>query len=127
MTSGRTLSGERREKARAALDALGAERAAHERLSVQCRRAHHLAEVYDTAAGPVILTRPGPHAHGSKDFVDTGHHAAPRAERADLLRAEPGPGDDLPAWCDCGPVELARGLVWTALGDGRRTLRVDLP
>ncbi|MBI4900602.1 MAG: hypothetical protein HY829_09020 [Actinobacteria bacterium] len=77
-------------------------------MSVQCRRSHHVAAVYDTGIGPVILTHPGPHAHGSKDFIDTGHHAAPRPDRLDLLQAGRGVGDEIPAWCDCGPVQLSR-------------------
>ncbi len=127
MTSGRTLSGERRDRAQRALDALGPTRAEEERLTVQCRRAHHLAAVYDTAAGPVVVTRTGPHAHGSKDFVDTGHHGTARVDLVDLLGVGREADDALPAWCDCGPVELSRSALRSALHAGRRTLRVDLP
>ena len=124
MTTRRTLTGTRSRQAQQALDDLGADRAAAERMSVQCPRAHHVAAVYDTDIGPVILTHPGPHAHGSKDFVDTGHHATAHADRLDLLRTGPGVADGIPAWCDCGPVELSRTLLLARLRAGDRTMRI---
>ena len=51
----------------------------------------------------------GPHAHGSKDRVDTAHHGGTRgADFVDLLAAGPMSDDGLPAWCDCGPWTLSR-------------------
>ncbi|HSN12623.1 MAG TPA: hypothetical protein VLS51_11000, partial [Propionibacteriaceae bacterium] len=108
MTTRLTATATRQRQAQEALDDLGPTRAASERLSVQCPRSHHIAAVYDTAIGPVIVTHPGPHAHGSKDFIDTGHHAARHVDRPDLLEAGRGVGDGIPAWCDCGPIELSR-------------------
>ncbi len=108
MASGPTMTQLRQRRAQEALDALGEGRATAELMSVQCHRSHHVAAVYETGVGPVIVTHPGSHGHGSKDFVDTGHHGAPRAEHLDLLdagREEAG----VPAWCDCGPVVLDRG------------------
>ncbi len=124
MTMRPTLTVTRQRKAQQALDDLGPARAGSERMSVQCPRAHHIAAVYDTEIGPVILTHPGPHAHGSKDFVDTGHHAARRADRLDLLQAGTGVGDGIPAWCDCGPVELSRTHLLGRLRAGDRTVIV---
>lgn len=92
-------------------------------MTVQCRRSHHLAAVFETDVGPVVLTHPGPHAHGSKDFVDTGHHGARQADRLDLLEAE-GVGDGIPAWCACGPVQLSRAELLAGLDAGERRLIV---
>ena len=124
MTMRPTLTQTRQRKAQQALDDLGAARAGSQRLSVQCPRAHHIATVHDTGIGPVIVTHPGPHAHGSKDFVDTGHHAARHADRLDLLEAGGGVGDGVPAWCDCGPVELSRSHLLGRLRAGDRTVIV---
>jgi len=124
MTMRLTVTGTRQRQAQQALDDLGPARAESERISVQCPRAHHIAAVYDTESGPVILTNPGPHAHGSKDYVDTGHHAAHHADRLDLLRAGRGVGDGIPAWCDCGPVELSRTHLLGRLRAGDRTVIV---
>lgn len=124
MTTRLTATGTRQRQAQQALDELGPAKAQSERMSVQCPRAHHVAAVYDTRIGPVILTHPGPHAHGSKDFVDTGHHAARRADRLDLLEAGDGVGDDVPAWCDCGPVQLSRTHLLGRLRAGDRKVIV---
>ena len=123
MATGRTLTQTRERRARAALDAL-ADRAEAERMTVQCHRSHHLAAVYDTAAGPVVRTRSGSHAHGSKDFVDTGHHGARTPDRLDLLEAGRSADDVLAAWCDCGPVELSRRDLLRQLGAGERRVLV---
>ena len=124
MTMRSTITGIRQRQAQQALDDLGPAKAKSERVTVQCPRAHHIAAVYDTRIGPVIVTHPGPHAHGSKDFVDTGHHAAHHADRLDLLQTDPGVGDDIPAWCDCGPVELSRSHLLERLRAGERTVMV---
>ncbi len=124
MSMGPTVTATRQRQAQQALDDLGRAKAESERMSVQCPRAHHIAAVYDTRVGPVILTHPGPHAHGSKDFVDTAHHAARRADRHDLLHAGPGVGDGIPGWCDCGPVELSRTHLLGRLRAGDRTVIV---
>ncbi len=123
MATGPTLTQTRERRARAALDAL-ADRAAAERMTVQCHRSHHLAAVYDTAAGPVVRTRPGSHAHGSKDFVDTAHHGSRAPDRLDLLEAGRSADDVLAAWCDCGPVELSRRDLLRRLGAGERRVLV---
>jgi hypothetical protein len=124
MTHGPTATETRQRAAQAALDALGGAMAENERMSVQCPRSHHVAVVYDTVAGPVVLTHPGPHAHGSKDFVDTGHHATRPANRVDLLTVGRGVGDEVPAWCDCGPIELSRAALLARLRAGDRTMRI---
>ncbi len=124
MSQGRTDAETRRQAARAALEVLGAHRAERQRLSVQCPRSHHVAFVYDTDAGLVFWTRTGPHAHGSKDFVDTGHHGTPRAEIVDLLESGPGTGDTLPAWCDCGTHSLSRAELLGRVHAGDRTLHL---
>jgi hypothetical protein len=124
MTSRSTISETRQRQAQQALDDLGPARAKSERVSVQCPRAHHIAAVYDTAIGPVILTHPGPHAHGSKDYIDTKHRTARPTERLDLLMTGQGVGDGIPAWCDCGPVELSRTHLLGRLSAGDRTVIV---
>ncbi len=108
------------EQAMAALD----DSAAAERMTVQCTRSHNVAAVYDTEAGPVVLTHPGPHAHGSKDFVDTGRHGSRRPDRLDLLDAGRGADDTIPAWCDCGPVGISRDALRTRPQSPGRTVRL---
>lgn len=124
MTHGRTQTDGRLQRAREALDAWGDHRAQAQRMTVQCHRNHHLAAVFETDVGPVVLTHPGPHSHGSKDFVDTGHHGGSRPERLDLLEGGPGVGDGIPAWCGCGPVELSRFDLLARLGTGERRVLV---
>lgn len=108
------------EQAMAALD----DSAAVERVTVQCARSHHVAAIYETDAGHVVLTHPGPHAHGSKDFVDTGRHGSRLPDRLDLLEAGPGADDSIPAWCDCGPVALSRSALRVRVGTPGRTVRL---
>lgn len=115
----------RRRIATDALAELGAHRSDQQRLAVQCRHSHHVAFVYDTGQGLVYYALTGPHAHGSRDFVDTAHHAAHRGtEHVDLLEAGPMMDDELPAWCDCGPHTLSRRALLDAITARRRTLRV---
>jgi len=121
------LSGSRtrHRRAAAALAAYGAHRSDHQRLAVRCRRGHHVAFVYDTPSGLVYWAITGPHAHGSRDFVDTPHHAAARgSEYVDLLQAEPVDDDALPAWCDCGPHSLSRAELVAAIAGERRTVQL---
>jgi hypothetical protein len=124
MPRGATNTDTRQRRAREGLDAWGDRRAEAERMTVQCRRSHHLGAVFETDVGPVVITHPGPHAHGSKDFTDTGHHGARRADRLDLLDAGPGVGDGIPAWCDCGPVELSRSDLLARLDAGEHRVIV---
>ncbi len=123
MATGPTLTQTRERRARAAYDALE-DSAAAERMTVQCHRSHHLAAVYDTAAGPVVRTRRGSHAHGSKDYVDTVHRGAGAPERLDLLAAGRSADDLLVAWCDCGPVELSRHDLLRRLRAGEHRVLV---
>lgn len=111
----------------AALRRLGEHRSEHRLLNVQCGRSHHLAAVYQTDAGPVYRSVSGPHAHGSLDFVDTPHRGGKRHEYVVLL--EPSTSDtattatdDLPAWCDCGPVTLSRAQLLDQVRAGRHTV-----
>ncbi len=111
--------------ARAALDALGPDRDDHQRLNVQCRHSHHVAGVYDTPAGLVYRAVTGPHAHGSRDFVDTAHHGGHRGhEYVDLLAPGPMAGDGLPAWCDCGSWTLSRSELLGQAQAGHRTVHL---
>lgn len=120
-----TSSSERRRAAAEALQALTKGSTEHERLSVQCPRSHHLAAVHDTAAGLVYRTRTGPHSHGSKDFVDTSHHAGEHGtEYVDLLPSTAADDDALPAWCDCGPWTLSRADLLAQIRAGLRTYHV---
>jgi len=116
---------QRQRAAREALAALGSPRAQHQRLAVQCPRSHHVAFVYETTSGLVFWSRTGPHAHGSKDFVDTNHHGGKREEFVDFVSAPAAADDTLHAWCDCGPRELTRRELVDALFAGVRTLRVS--
>ena len=108
-----------------ALALLGTQRSEHQRLSVQCPHSHHLAAVYETEAGLVYHAIEGPHAHGSKDRIDTPHHGGPRGtEHVDLLAGGPMSDDGLPAWCDCGPHTLSRSELLEEAAAGPRTVRV---
>ena len=119
-------SAHRRQMAADALAAFGKQRSEHQRLSVQCARSHHLAAVYETEVGLVYHAVEGPHAHGSKDFVDTAHHGRSRGtEYVDLLAGGPVSDDGLPAWCDCGPHTLSRSDLMRSAADGEvRTVRI---
>jgi hypothetical protein len=117
-------SQERHAKAREALESLGIHRSDHRQLSVQCSRSHHLAAVYRTESGLVYLAISGPHAHGSKDRIDTAHHGARRGtEYVDLLVADPD--DGLPAWCDCGTHTLSRSALIEEAAGHPHTVRVE--
>jgi hypothetical protein len=121
---GHTRSEERRALASEALDRLGEHRSEHELLVIQCARSHHLAEVVSTDAGPVFVSRTGPHSHGRKDLPDLGRHGAPTGlEFVDLV-LDPLSGDDLPVWCTCGPRQLSREWVVDGLRGHQRTLHV---
>lgn len=116
----------RRRVAAEALGELVSYRSDRQRLSVQCPRSHHVANVYDTDACLVCWTVTGPHAHGSRDFVDTAHHGQRRgSEYVDLLEAGPLLGDDLPAWCECGPRTLSRSELRGCVVANQRTLRLS--
>lgn len=119
----RTMSQDRHDRARAAFDALRPSQADAQRVSVQCARSHHVAAVYDTAIGPVVWTSVGPHAHGSKDFVDTGRHGSAPTELVDLLEA-PMADDEMWSWCDCGPVMISRERLTEQYHHGERTVRL---
>jgi hypothetical protein len=120
-----TTSADRRRIAADALAGLGAHRTDHQRLNVQCPRSHHLAAVYETQAGLVYHAIEGPHAHGSKDRLDTAHHGGPRgAEFVDLLAGDAMSDDGLPAWCDCGPRTLSRAALLKEAESGTHTWHV---
>ena len=120
--SRRTVTDHRRRLAAEALASLGRSRRQHQRLSVQCPHGHHVAAVFDTEVGLVVRTLTGPHAHGSKDFVDTAHHGATRGqEYVDVLDPGPSGDDQLPAWCDCGTRTLSRAEVRREVRPGHRT------
>jgi hypothetical protein len=114
---------ERESVARAAFTSLGPNPSEHARLQVSCGRSHHLAAVYDTAKGPVFRSVLHAHAHGKRDFIDTGHGGSPRGlPWYDLLDAGSGPAvdDELPAGCECGPYTLSRTLLLGHIADGER-------
>lgn len=118
-----TASEERRRSAEQALEALGSDRPKREVLVLQCSRAHHLVSVFDTEVGDVYVARTGPHAHGRRDFIDTGHRGAPPGqEYADLLWSPDPADDDVIAWCDCGPRVLSRRDVVDHVRLGHRTV-----
>jgi hypothetical protein len=124
MTSPATTDRRRRAAARA-LEALGPRRGDEQRLSIQCPNGHHVGAVYETEVGPVFRALTGPHAHGSKDFVDTPHHGGSRGtEYVDLLEPASSTDDQLPAWCDCGSWTLSRAEVRREVRAGHRTWHV---
>lgn len=114
---------DREARARAAVEILGRQLRDHVRLHVDCARSHHLARVVETHEGLVYVSAVGPHAHGSRDRVDVGHHGDRRPhEWYDLLEAHELMADDaLPAWCDCGSRTLSRAAIreWVAAGERR--------
>ncbi len=115
----------RQRTATEALGELGTSLREHELLSIQCAHGHHLGAVYETAAGLVVRTLTGPHAHGSKDRLDAPHHAASHgAVLTDLLVTPAGAADDVPAWCDCGPRLLSRTALTSEIRRGRRTVHL---
>jgi hypothetical protein len=125
MSNTLSATARRRRQATDALAALGNARSEHQLVSLQCQHAHHVAAVVDTPAGAVYVTRIGQHGHGSRDFVDTGHHGARGGgEYADLLAAGPGADEHLPAWCDCGPRTLFRGDVIDFVASRQRTVHL---
>lgn len=124
--SGSLSTAERRRRtATRALAELDGSRSDHRLVSLQCPHGHHVAAVVETPAGAVYVTRIGPHGHGSRDFVDTGHHGAPGGdEYADLLAPSPEADDALPAWCDCGPRTLLRAEVAGYVASRQRTVHL---
>lgn len=114
----------RQRAAAEALAELGTALREHELLSIQCTHGHHLGAVYETSAGMVVRTLTGPHAHGSKDRLDTPHHAARRGAVVTDLLVGPSAADDVPAWCDCGPRLLARAALAAEIRRGRRTVHL---
>ena len=115
----------RQEWAAQALAGLGSHRSDHQVLGLQCRNAHHLAAIYRTEAGLVFVSRTGRHSHGSRDFVDTGHHGRrPGREFVDFLDVADPVHDTLSGWCECGPRNVSRRAIRAWLAEGRRTVRV---
>lgn len=125
MTENSNLSApEQRRIAEQALDAL-AQPTEQVLLQVRCGRGHHVATVFDTSAGAVYRSVVGPHAHGDRDFVDTGHGAHDRGTRyVDLLAAAPIVDDGLPASCECGPHTLSRERLRQAITHDEHTLQL---
>ena len=92
------------------------------RLRVQCARSHHVATVYDTADGLVVVTPVRGRSHGSRDRVDELHGDHSLDPWVDFLAIDEGHDDaTVPSWCDCGPRTLSRGdmLRWIAAGEHR--------
>ncbi|WP_372736614.1 hypothetical protein [Nocardioides sp.] len=116
----------RRAAAAAALAAVGSPRSENQVVSIQCHDGHHVAKVFRTDAGLVFASSTGPHGHGSRDFVDTGHHGDRSGQEfVDLLDVGPTHEDDLPAWCDCGARTLSRADVIDYANSGKRTVHID--
>ncbi|WP_245401914.1 hypothetical protein [Nocardia albiluteola] len=115
---------ERRRMAEGALDSI-VHRSEHVLVHVRCGRGHHIAMVFDTPAGPVFQSAPGPHAHGARDFVDTAHGAHRHGSRyVDLLAGDDTVDDALPASCECGPYTLSRARLQQAIADHQHTIQL---
>lgn len=107
---------ERRRTARAAVEALGPQRSDHALVRVTCPSSHRVATVYKTPEGPALVSGGGPHAHGSRDFVDTAHHGdSLGSEFVDMLAATAFEDDAVPARCACGPHTLSRQELMQAV------------
>lgn len=92
---------------------------------VQCGRGHHVAAVLGTAVGPVFRSVTGLHAHGDRDYVDTGHGSHQNGTRyVDLLAADDFTDDALPASCECGPHTLSRARLVKAIADYERVIQL---
>jgi hypothetical protein len=118
------VGGRRHQRAAQALTDLGDALAENEVLSVQCTHGHHVAAVYDTAAGPVFRSITGPHAHGRKDRADVAHHGSRHGNSYVELLTDPQAGEELAGWCDCGTWSLARLDLIADVRAGRRTVHV---
>ena len=119
---------ERRAAAQAAITALDGPLSVHRKLDVRCRRSHHVAAVYEADGTLVYSATVGPHGHGSRDRVDTGHGASSRGRgHTDLLDTSGDPlcDDGIPASCECGPRTLSRAALLTSLGQDVRHVIVD--
>jgi hypothetical protein len=97
------------------------------RLQVQCARSHHVATVYDTPLGWVVVAPVRAHSHGSRDRVDEPHGSHDIDTWIDLI----APVDDqfvddaVPAWCDCGHRTLSRSAMLGWIGAGERKVVID--
>ncbi|MTE14214.1 hypothetical protein [Nocardia aurantiaca] len=115
---------ERRLLAQRALDSMP-QRGEQVVVQVRCGRGHHVAAVFDTPVGPVFRSATGPHAHGSRDFVDAAHgknhHGTPYV---DLLAGDEFVDDTVPASCECGPHTLARTRLQQAVTAHERTIQL---
>lgn len=92
------------------------------RLRVQCGASHHVATVYNTVEGLVVVTAVRARSHGSRDRVDEPHGDQAVEHWVDFLASdEPADDDALPAWCDCGHRTLSRRelIAWIAAGEHR--------
>ncbi len=119
---------DRRAAAQAAITALDGPLSVHRKLDVRCRRSHHVAAVYEADGALVYSATVGPHGHGSRDRVDTGHAASSRGRgHTDLLdtSGDPMSDDSIPASCECGPRMLSRAALLASMEQGARHLIVD--
>lgn len=117
---------ERRRIARTAVDGLSPQRTDQALVRVTCPSSHRVATVYRTPEGPVFVSGTGPHAHGSRDRVDTAHHGDSQgSEYVDLLEATEFEDDTLPARCGCGAHTLSRKELKEAVHSHTRTLSVS--
>ena len=97
------------------------------RLQVQCARSHHVATVYDTAAGWVVVAPVRAHSHGSRDRIDQPHGGHPVESWTDLIAPVDDPlvDDAVPAWCDCGQRALSRATMLEWMAAGERKVLID--
>ncbi len=110
---------EREQRAREAWKALPQGSRSALVLQVQCASGHHIAKVFDTHEGAVVVTTVRSHSHGDRDLPDEPHTPHGAREYVDLLEA--GELDAIPAWCDCGHRVLSRQELraWMAARDQR--------
>lgn len=109
-----------------ALEALGGNLSRRQTFTVECRQGHHLATVYETSVGSVVVARNafGPHVPGQPG--EYGFPSLPSDEVGfvDLLWAHPSLGDELSAVCECGTQTLSRSQLIAHLDLGRRSVTI---
>ncbi|EME58583.1 hypothetical protein [Amycolatopsis decaplanina] len=121
MSSAYPSPADRRKRAEQDIAELGAHRDSRLLLRVRCSANHHVAAVYDTPHGPVLVVLTGPHAHGSRDFVDVPHGAHDRGrEYVDSLVGNGG--DLVPAWCECGTRRISRSVLRQTIARHKKSM-----
>ena len=125
MTRHSTTVERRSEAARSAWSALDHGGHGAAALHIQCEHGHHVGVVFDTAEGLVFRAPVRARSHGSRDRVDEVHGSGDIDYFFDFLEGGADAGDELPAWCDCGPRVLSRSAVAGWVGAHEKRVVID--